>query len=89
MGKAPEKMWRAANQSAAVRNALVAKARQVAARAEAISRAEGGTATYSLDVDIRPGGRVRVNVHSDNRDEEYGTEDTPRIGALRRAAKGG
>ena len=60
---------------------------QLAARARAITAAEGGKAKIRVESGIRPGGRSRVNVVSDSPWEEYGTESTKRIRALGRAAR--
>lgn len=70
-------------------NALLATAERVRRRAQAISDAEGGTAKFTIRKGIRPGGRAFVDVVSDNPAEEFGTEKVKKIGALRRAARGG
>ena len=72
-----------------IRRQLSAVGRRVAARAQAISDNEGGTARIELVEGIRPKGRSFVNVVSDKPAEEYGTEDTPRIRAIGRAAREG
>ena len=63
-------------------------ARDLAADATRISRQNGGKANYSVRSGIRPGGRAYVDVVSDNEAEERGSEQVPRINALRRAARG-
>lgn len=81
------KLYLQMNKTAAVRNATRRRAEVVAGTAQRISNSEGGTASFSVESGIRPGGRAYANVVSDNRDEEYGTETTPRIRALGRAAR--
>lgn len=83
-----DQLWRMTNKKGPVADALRKAAERTRSRAEAISRREGGTATYSIVDGVRPGGRRYFDVVSDDREEEYGTEDTPRINALRRAARG-
>ena len=85
----PEKIARQLMRNRAVRKQLTAVGRRVAARAQAISDAEGGTARIALVEGIRPKGRSYVNVTSDKPAEEYGTENTPRIRAIGRAAREG
>lgn len=70
------------------RKVLEKTAHEVARRATAISRENGGTATYTVRTGIRPGGRAYADVVSSSPEEEHGTEDTPRINALRRAGRG-
>lgn len=84
-----EKIWVKANRDPKLRKTLEMRARAVAARATEISRAEGGTANYTVRSGIRPNGRAYADVVSDNGAEEQGTEETPRINALRRAVRGG
>lgn len=80
--------WHSINQNKAVQAALKKRAEVIAQRATAISRAAGGKATYSIRTGIRPGGRAFADVVSSDPEEEAGTETTPRINALRRAARG-
>ena len=80
---------RAIMRNRGVRRQLETVGRQVAARAQAITDAEGGEARIELVTGIRPKGRSYVNVVSDRPNEEYGSEDTPRIRAIGRAARGG
>lgn len=87
--KVSDKMWRSVNRNGAVKKALIKRAEVVRARAESISRQAGGTANYTIRSGIRPGGRVYVDVVSDNPDEEFGTEEVQRTNALRRAVRGG
>lgn len=84
-----EKMWESLNRDPTIQQACVRRAEKTRDRAAAISAAEGGTAHFAVRTGIRPGGRFFADVTSDNRDEEFGTEKTRRIGALRRAARGG
>ncbi|AXQ51850.1 head closure Hc1 [Gordonia phage Catfish] len=81
--------WDKLNRHPAVRAGLLEVGVRTAAQAQAISDGEDGTATITVESGIRPRGRAFVNVISDREDEEYGTEDTPRIAALGRAAQGG
>ena len=83
MGKTSGDLWRAINESVLKSGALEKAAREVAAEATRISRANGGTANYSVRSGIRPGGRAYVDVVSDNEAEERGSEQVPRINALR------
>lgn len=83
-----DQLFRAANRPGKIRDGLEKVAKRTVHRATALSRREGGTANYSIRHGVRPNGRVYVDVVSDNRDEEYGTEETPRIGALRRVGRG-
>lgn len=83
-----DEFFRSVNKAVLKSGALDKAARDVAARATRISRANGGTANYSVRTGIRPGGRAFADVVSDNRDEERGSEEVPRINALRRAARG-
>ncbi|GLB62666.1 hypothetical protein NCCP2495_05440 [Dietzia sp. NCCP-2495] len=82
-----DEIWRQVNRSKPVRQAEKRVAEQLAARARAITAAEGGKAKIRVEAGIRPGGRSRVNVVSDSPWEEYGTESTKRIRALGRAAR--
>ncbi|MGN7134562.1 hypothetical protein ACTHQY_14950 [Rhodococcoides corynebacterioides] len=75
------------NRSRAVQDAVARKAQRVAATARSITANEGGTANITVVSGVRPGGRAYTNVVSSSRDEEYGTETTPRIRALGRAAR--
>lgn len=81
-------MWEKVNRDPNLRTALETRAKKTAERATAISRAEGGSANYTVKSGIRPGGRAFADVVSDNREEELGTEEVKRIGALRRAVRG-
>lgn len=83
------KQWQKINQAPGVLKAEESAARRIAARATAISRAEGGAANYTVRQGTRPGGRTYFDVVSDRPDEEFGTESTQRINALRRAVRGG
>lgn len=80
-------MFTQLNRSPALARQLVRTAHRVQAIAKRTSAAAGGTATFTVDYGIRPGGRARVNVVSNNPGEEYGAEGVARIGALRRAAQ--
>lgn len=75
------------NRSKAVRAATARKAQVVAATARTITANEGGSAEFTVVSGVRPGGRAFSNVVSSDPAEEYGTEDTPRIRALGRAAR--
>lgn len=75
------------NKTATLRNRLRSRAAIVAATAQQITNSEDGEASFHVESGIRPGGRAYSNVVSDNRAEEYGTETTPRIRALGRAAR--
>lgn len=80
---------RAIMRNRGVRGGLRDAGRRVAARARAITAAEGGSATISLVEGIRPRGRSYVNVESSSADEEYGTSTTKRRRALGRAVREG
>ncbi|QQM15106.1 hypothetical protein SEA_TINALIN_17 [Gordonia phage TinaLin] len=84
----PEK-WRKVAGSKAVQAQTQSVARRIAARAQALNNAEGGTATISVVSGVRPKGRAFTNVVSDRPDEEHGTDKTARRAVLRRAANGG
>lgn len=86
--KVSEQLWRMTNRKSPTRDALERTAERVARNATAISRANGGTANYTVRPLIRPGGRASVDIVSDNAAEERGTEETMRINALRRSARG-
>lgn len=86
--KVSDQLWRLANKKGNVGKALDRAADRTIARATAISRANGGKAIYSKREGTRPGGRRFVDIVSDRPEEEAGTEDVPRINALRRAARG-
>lgn len=81
------KEYKRLNRSAKVQAAVRRKARVTQATATAINRSEKGTANYTLREGIRPGGRFYVDVESDNPAEEFGSADTKRINALRRARR--
>ncbi|APT92694.1 hypothetical protein CPHO_07080 [Corynebacterium phocae] len=87
MGRQPD-LWKVANKNRRLQEVLEKRARRIAARATAISRANGGKANYSVRTGIRPSGRAYADVVSDSPAEERGTEEVPRINALRRAARG-
>lgn len=74
--------------TAAVREALAAKAREVQARAEQIAASEG----VELDAEVvemtRPRGRPEARVQSANAAQEWGDSRTPRRRILGRAAEG-
>jgi len=77
---------------AIMRNSLLQRqlrttGRQVASRAQSITRSDGGTAEISLVTGIRPRGRAYTNVQSSSADEEYGTSTRKRRRALGRAAR--
>lgn len=86
--KVSDAVWRMVNKNRGMRDRLRKVGERVAANATRISRANGGTANYRVVEGTRPGGRAYMDVVSDNPAEEYGTEDTPRINALRRAQRG-
>lgn len=86
--KVSEQLWRKTNKKGAVGQALTKAAERTTARATAISRANGGKATYHTRDIIRPGGRRAIDVVSSDAAEERGTEEVRRINALRRAARG-
>lgn len=75
------------NKNPRVRAAALAKAQRVAARAQQITDSEGGEATISVETGIRPKGRAYAYVVSDRPDEEYGTQNNPRVRALGRAIR--
>lgn len=82
-----KKMFDQINRNRQVRAHLMKVARSKAARAQAITNAEGGKARITVKSGIRPGGRAYVNIVSDSPIEEYGSESTPRIRALGRAIR--
>lgn len=84
-----DKQFRQLNRNPKIAQALKVRAEKIRAAAQRISDAEGGTAHYRVASGVRPGGRAYAYVVSDNRDEEFGTQKTKRIGALRRAVRGG
>ncbi|AKC03037.1 head closure Hc1 [Gordonia phage Gsput1] len=84
-----QKQWDKVVQSRAVRAKVDAVAKRVAARAQALNDAEGGSATITVERGVRPKGRGYANVKSDRPDEEHGTETKARRAVLRRAARGG
>lgn len=88
MVRPSDAFFREVNRAVAKSGALEKAARDVATRATRISRANGGSANYSLRPGIRPNGRAFVDVVSDNHAEERGSEDVTRINALRRASRG-
>lgn len=88
MAKVSDQLFRAANKPGRIMDGLEKVGRRTAQRATAVSRREGGTANYTIRKGVRPNGRVYVDVVSDNPAEEYGTEGTKRIGALRRVGRG-
>lgn len=88
MVRPSDEFFREVNRVVAKSGALEKAGRDVAARATRISRANGGSANYSLRSGIRPNGRAYVDVVSDNHAEERGSEDVKRINALRRASRG-
>lgn len=81
------KMYKKINRLPALQQRGIAKARRIAATAQAITNSEGGSARITVVSGIRPGGRAFAQVVSSSRDEEYGTETTPRIRAIGRAAR--
>lgn len=83
-----DELFRNVNKAVAASGALEKAAKKVAARATAISRENGGSATYSLRSGIRPGGRAFVDVVSSDTAEERGSAEVKRINALRRAGRG-
>lgn len=87
--RVPDFIWRDVNQQKGLKRHLLGVGERVARAALAESRKHGGEANYSVRYSVRPRGRAQVQVFSDNRAEEYGGEDTPRIGALRRVIKRG
>ncbi|WP_447001050.1 hypothetical protein [Rhodococcus qingshengii] len=70
-----------------VKQALIDRGKVIAATAQAITDADGGSATISLEIGVRPKGRSFVNVKSNKRAEEYGDEKTKRIRAIGRAIR--
>ena len=82
-----KRMFNQINRNRQVRAHLLKVARARAARAQAITNAEGGKARITVKSGIRPGGRAYANIVSDSPAEEYGTETTPRIRALGRAIR--
>lgn len=86
--KVSEQLWRMTNRKGGVGQALDKAADRTISRATAISRANGGKATYTKRPGYRPGGRRYVDVVSSSAAEERGTEEVKRINALRRAARG-
>lgn len=84
-----DKQFQQLNRNPKIAQALKNRAEKIRVAAQRISDAEGGTAHYRVVSGVRPGGRAYAYVVSDNRDEEFGTQKTKRIGALRRAARGG
>lgn len=81
------KMFDQINRNRKLHAHLVKVAQPKAARAQAITNAEGGKARITVQSGIRPGGRAYANIVSDRPDEEYGTASTPRIRALGRATR--
>lgn len=88
-GRLPDGIVRSIMRNRGVRRRLEDVGRRVAARAQQITNDEGGSANIELVLGIRPGGRSYVNVTNDRPDEEHGTENTPRIRAVGRAAREG
>lgn len=84
MGKYTKEYLRL-NKSKTVKDAVRKRARVVQATAAQINKNGEGTANYTTREGIRPGGRFYVDVVSDNPAEEFGTAETQRINALRRA----
>ena len=82
-----KRMWDQVNQNRQVRAHLMKVARAKAARAQAITNAEGGKARITVESGIRPGGRAFVNIVTDSPAEEYGTESKPGTRALGRAIR--
>lgn len=76
-----------ASQTTVVRDALRARARQIASRAKQLDSTEGeGSATIFVVEGIRPGGRAYANVTSTDVSGEFGTSKTARRRTLGRAA---
>lgn len=86
MPMTPE-MFAELNKLPMVRDALIERGKIVAATAQAITDADGGSATISLEIGTRPKGRAFVNVKSNSRDEEYGNIQVKRIRAIGRAIR--
>lgn len=82
-------LFRELNRNKSLQKALESKAEEIASRARAITRAEGGQAQITTEFGIRPGGRARVNVVSSDAEEEFGREGKKRTRAIGRAARGG
>ena len=82
-----KRMFDQINRNRKLHARLRAVANKGAARAQAITIAEGGKARITVKSGIRPGGRAYANIVSDSAAEEYGTETTPRIRALGRAIR--
>lgn len=77
-----------AMQSAPVREALAARARELAARANALGSSEGVTIDAEVVEGTRPLGRPFANVESDHVDQEWGNRWTERHRILGRVAEG-
>ncbi|APT85321.1 hypothetical protein [Corynebacterium aquilae] len=86
--KVDEQRWRNANKTGSLRKHLLKVAEERRKRAEQLSRESGGEARYTVEEDIRPQGRAVVRVVSSSQAEEFGTDDTRRTNALRRAIRG-
>lgn len=87
MARLSNKTYQKINRSPSLHARLAARARAIAATANAITESEGGQARITVESGIRPGGRAFFNVVSSSAAEEYGTESTPRIRAIGRAAR--
>lgn len=83
----PEKQVEAIMRNRSLRRQLEAVGRRVIGRAEQITKDEGGSAEFSMESGIRPGGRAFTNVVSSSAAEEYGNSRTARRRALGRATR--
>lgn len=84
-----DKAWRQINKAGKLTKHLQQVGERIAGRADRISSASGGTAKHTVRSGTRPGGRAFTDVVTDNPYEEFGTDDVKRIGALRKAVRGG
>lgn len=89
MARADDKAWRQVNRNGDLTRHLDAVATRLADRMQRISDTRGGTAKFTTRSGHRPGGRAYADIVMDNPFEEFGTEDTPRIGAMREVMRGG
>lgn len=74
--------------STPVREALEAKAQQLASRANSLGSSEGVKMNARVVEGIRPKGRPFANVESDNVGQEWGDRNTERRRILGRVAEG-
>lgn len=84
---ADDAWWSKLNKNRDIQRAVNGRAAKIAARAQAISDSEGGTARIRVETSVRPKGRYQARVISDRPDEEFGSETQRRIRPLGRAQR--